>query len=82
MACTKNIKKHWLWGTYNGPHNLKGYMLNSFMPYGDSFVLHTMCELCGCKHTYNFLTHDELLEIGYTNEQISDASRSSWGIKV
>lgn len=71
MTCTKNIKKHWLFGKFNGDHNPKPIMVWKFMDDSSDFCVRYRCEFCGAEGERHFVEWDELLSYGLTNEQIA-----------
>ncbi len=69
MSCIKNPKK-WLWFKYQGDHVNRMLSLSKFMPTSDCFIIEWECELCGCKENEHFVSWNDLLHIGLTNDQI------------
>jgi hypothetical protein len=70
MSCTKNPKK-FLWMTYKGLHKWKIVRISKFMEYvSTDYIVKSECLFCGAETVEHFVSHEELLERGLTNEQI------------
>jgi hypothetical protein len=39
----------------------------------DNWIVEKECELCGCIEEDHFVTHSELLELGFSNKEIEDS---------
>jgi hypothetical protein len=74
MACTKNIRKAWIW-SYLGPHDERVTRLGRFMVSAgdDDFMVRWTCKLCGAERVEHFVTEDQLLQLGVPIEQIEAA---------
>ena len=73
MSCTKNPKK-FLGINYRGEHKWKSISFYPFMKYvRDNWVVKKECEYCGCIEEDHFITHSELLEMGFSNKEIEDS---------
>ena len=77
MGCIKNPKS-FLGIKYEGRHDWKIDYVSKFIPTSDTFILHSHCELCGCHQRERFLTWEELLHRGVSNEEIEKADRKFW----
>ena len=73
MGCIKNPKK-FLFMRYFGGHDEKRILVGKFMVgVGDKFVVTYKCKACGAERKENFVTYDELLHKGMSNEEIEEA---------
>lgn len=77
MACTKNPKR-FLWSRYNGPHTEEIIMITKFMDCSTSYITTWKCINCGAERVRQFVSHEELLEQGITNDQIEIAKTRIW----
>jgi hypothetical protein len=77
MGCIKN-KKSFLGIPYEGPHDYDIDYVHKFMSTSDDFIVSSSCKLCGCRQNENFVTWDELLNRGMTNEEIEEVCKNCW----
>ena len=72
MSCTKNPKK--LLGiSYRGNHKYEAYYFYRFMKFvSNNFIVKFRCKYCEAEYEQHFVTHAELLDLGFTNEEIKN----------
>lgn len=56
---------------FYGPHKVRVLRFGRFMAESRGFVAITECRLCGIQEKRNFLSEDELIELGVSIEQIA-----------
>jgi len=69
MRCKNNPKK-FLWIKYFGEHLYLPIRIWKFMDCSKDFCVRYQCKLCGAETEHSFVEWDELLNAGFTNEQI------------
>lgn len=77
MSCINN-KKSFLGIPYEGSHDFEIDYLGKFMTHSKDFIVYSSCKLCGCRKEEHFVTWDELLHCGITNEEIETIWKSGW----
>ena len=83
MGCPKNIiqKKFlfWKWHT-EGSHNFEPYRYSTFVRFDDDFIIHSKCTHCGTPREEKFISYEEMIRRGFTEEQLSKIQRSYFGV--
>lgn len=78
MSCLKN-KKRFLIFSYYGRHVYKIERIGKFIPYvSDDFIVLEKCELCGCEKKSHFVTYEELLNRGISNDDLQKAKSDTY----
>jgi hypothetical protein len=85
MKCLKNIKhKKFLWHKYtvNGEHENEIVSVRTFMQYDEDFKIDYQCKNCGAPSHSGYLSWDEMLAKGFTNEQLKKISQSYFSMSM
>ena len=77
MASINNPKR-FLWQTYNGSHEEEITSIKKFMSCSSDYEVQYKCKRCGAERKRSFVSHEELLESGITNEIIEIAKHKTW----
>jgi hypothetical protein len=71
MLCFNN-KKRFLFLSWKGQHSMKVVSASVFMPGAVRFMVEFKCEKCGSTFKQHFVEWNEMLRLGFTNEQLED----------